>query len=134
MSEFAPMTAESVRQLLEAAGAQVMARDGRSEHYGSPRDFTFEVKGVFPNGMGLHVVARQFNYRDPWEGAGRVNDMVDVSLLKNGSYSPLPKGYPYFQGTDMEEGVEEERLKEIIACVQGLNPKLYLLQELTGDK
>lgn len=133
MSEFVPMTAESVRQLLETAGAQVMARDGRSEHYGSPRDFSFEVKGVFPNGMGLHIVARQFNYRDPWEGAGRVNDMVDVSLLRQGSYSPLPKGYPYFQGTDMEEGVEEERLREIIACVQGLNPKLYLLQELTGD-
>ena len=60
--------------------------------------------------------------------------MVDVSLLRDGSYSPLPKGYPYFQGADLEEGVEEERLKEIIACVQGLNPKLYLLQELTGDK
>ncbi len=134
MSEFAPMTAESVRQLLEAAGAKVMARDGRSDSYGSPRDFSFEVKGVFPNGMGLHIVARQFNYRDPWEGAGRVNDMVDVSLLRDGSYSPLPKGYPYFQGTDMEEGVEEERLKEIISCVQGLNPKLYLLQELTGDR
>ncbi|RII25358.1 MAG: hypothetical protein CXR31_14270 [Geobacter sp.] len=134
MSEFAPMTAESVRQLMETAGAQVMARDGRSDSYGSPRDFSFEVKGVFPNGMGLHIVARQFNYRDPWEGAGRVNDMVDVSLLRDGSYSPFPKGYPYFQGTDLEEGVEEERLKEIIACVQGLNPKLYLLQELTGDK
>ena len=134
MSEFAPMTAESVRQLLETAGAKVMARDGRSDSYGSPRDFSFEVKGVFPNGMGLHIVARQFNYRDPWEGAGRVNDMVDVSLLRDGSYSPLPKGYPYFQGTDMEEGVEEERLKEIISCVQGLNPKLYLLQELTGDR
>jgi hypothetical protein len=133
MSEFTPMTAESVRELLEAAGARVMARDGRSEHYGAPRDFSFEVKGVFANGMGLHVVARQFNYRDPWEGAGRVNDMVDVSLLRDGSYTPLPKGYPFFQGTDQEEGVEEERLREIVACVQGLNPKLYLLQELTGD-
>jgi len=133
MSEFAPMTAESVRELLEAAGARVMARDGRSEHYGAPRDFSFEVKGVFANGMGLHVVARQFNYRDPWEGAGRVNDMVDVSLLRDGGYTPLPKGYPFFQGTDQEEGVEEERLREIVACVQGVNPKLYLLQELTGD-
>ena len=59
--------------------------------------------------------------------------MVDVSLLKDGAYSPLPKGYPFFQGTDMEEGVEETLLREIIDCVRDLNPKLYLLQELTGD-
>jgi hypothetical protein len=133
MQEFTPMTADSVRELLEAAGAEVMARSGRSEHYGSPRDFSFEVKGVFANGLGLHVVARQFNYRDPWEAEGRVNDLVDVSLLRNGAYSPLPKGYPFFQGTDQEEGVDEARLREIIGCVGGLNPKVYLLQELTGD-
>ena len=83
--------------------------------------------------MGLHIVARQFNYRDPWEAEGRVNDMVDVSLLKEGSYSPLPKGQPYFQGVDMEEGIDAERLAEIIAIVKGINPKVYLLQELTGD-
>ena len=59
MHEFTPMTAESVRELLEAAGAQVMSRSGRSEHYGSPRDFSFEVKGSFANGLGLHIVARQ---------------------------------------------------------------------------
>ena len=110
-----------------------MARSGRSEHYSAPREFSFEVRGAFPNGLELQIVARQFNYRDPWEAGGRVNDLVDVSLLRGGAYSPLPKGYPFFQGTDMEEGVEEECLKEIIACVQGLNPKLYLLQELTGD-
>ena len=133
MTEFKPMTADSVRELLKEAGAEVMARFGRSEHYGAPRDFSFEVKGIFPNGMACHIVARQFNYLDPWEGVGRVNDMVDVSLLRNGSYSPLPKGYPFFQGTDIEEGMNEERLLEIINCIKELNPKVYLLQELTGD-
>lgn len=133
MEEFSPMTAESVKELLEAAGAKVMARAGSSESYGAPRDFSFEVKGSFPNGLGLHIVARQFNYRDPWEASGRVNDMVDVSLLRDGSFSELPKGQPFFQGTDLEEGVDEAMLKEIIACVKVLNPKVYLLQELTGD-
>jgi hypothetical protein len=133
MSEFTPMTVESVRDLLEAAGAQVMARAGRSEHYSAPRDFSFEVKGVFPNGLTLHIVARQFNYREAWEAVGRVNDLVDVSLLKDGGYSPLPKGYPFFQGVDLEEGVDEERLRAIVACVKELNPKLYELQRLTGD-
>ncbi|HEY6874313.1 MAG TPA: hypothetical protein VI298_16430 [Geobacteraceae bacterium] len=133
MHEFTPMTADSVREVLEEAGARVAARSGRSEHYGAPRDFSFEVRAVFPNGMGLSVVARRFNYRDPWEAEGRVNDVVDVSLTRDGAYSPLPKGYPFFQGTDMEEGVDEGRLREIVACVRGLNPKIYLLQELTGD-
>lgn len=133
MEEYAPMTADSVREMLEGAGAEAMVRSGRSDSYGAPRDFTFEVRGGFANGMGLQIIARQFNYRDPWEAEGRVNDMVDVSLLKDGSYSPLPKGYPFFQGTDMEEGVEEALLREIIDCVRELNPKLYLLQELTGD-
>lgn len=133
MDAFTPMTAESVREILEGAGAEVMARSGRSESYGAPRDFSFEVKALFPNGMGLHIVARQFNYRDPWEATGRVNDMVDVSLLRDGAYSPLPKGYPWFQGIDQEEGIDEERLRQIVACVRELNPKVYLLQELTGD-
>ena len=133
MTEFKPMTADSVRELLEDAGVQVMARSGRSENYGAPRDFSFEVKAVFANGMGLHIVARQFNYRDPWEASGRVNDMVDVSLLRNGSYSPLPRGYPFFQESDMEEGIDEGRLREIVACVRDINPKIYVLQELTGD-
>lgn len=133
MTEFKPMTTGSVRELLEEADAQVMARSGRSEHYGSPRDFSFEVKAVFPNGLGLQITARQFNYRDPWEAEGRVNDMVDVSLLRAGAYSPLPKGYPFFQGTDQEEAVDEGRLREIIAAVREINPKIFLLQELTGD-
>ncbi len=133
MGEFKPMTADSVREMLEEGGAQVMARSGRSDSYGAPRDFSFEVKAVFANGLGLHIVARQFNYRDPWEAEGRVNDMVDVSLLRDGGFSPLPKGYPFFQGIDMEEGVDEGTLREIIACVRELNPKIYLLQELTGD-
>ncbi len=133
MDNFNPMTAESVAKLLEDAGTQVMVRSGRSENYGAPREFSFEVRASFANGMGLNVVARQFNYRDPWEAKGRVNDMVDVSLLRDGSFSPLPKGFAFFQGIDEECGVDEERLNEIINCVAGLNPKLYLLQEMTGD-
>ena len=128
-----PMTEETVREILEEAGAEVVSRAGRTESYGAPRDFSFEVKGVFPNDMGLHIVARQFTYRDPWEATGRVNDLVDISLLRDGAYSPLPKGYSWFQGLDMEEGVDEDDLREIIAAVRGLNPKIYLLQALTGD-
>lgn len=133
MSEFIAMTVESVKEMLEEAGAQVSARSGRSESYGAPRDFSFEVKGVFANGMGLHLVARQFNYRDPWEGGGRVNDLLDVSLLRDGAYTPLPKGFDFFQGVDQEEGVDASLLAEIIRVVRDLNPKLYLLQELTGE-
>lgn len=133
MTDTQPMTADSVRELLEAAGATVMARSGRSESYGSPRDFSFEVKALFANGLGLHIVARQFNYRDPWEAEGRINEVVDVALLRDGTYASLPKGYPWFQGTDQEEGVDETGLREIVACVRELNPKVYLLQELTGD-
>lgn len=133
MEEYAPMTAESVAGLLEAAGAQVMVRSGRSEHYSAPREFSFEVRASFPNGLALHVVARQFNYRDPWEASGRVNDMVDVSLLRNGGFSPLPKGFDYFQGVDEECGLDEGRLKELIACVAAINPKLFILQQMTGD-
>lgn len=128
-----PMTADSVRELLEAAGAEVMARSGRSEHYSAPREFSFEAKGIFPNGMTLHVVARQFNYRDPWEATGRVNDLVDVLLLKDGELTPLPKGYPFFQGTDEETGLDESTLREIISCVQSVNRKLYEMQRITGD-
>lgn len=133
MNDRNPMTAESVRQLLEEAGAQTMARAGRSDHYSAPREFSFEVKGIFDNGMGLHVVARQFNYRDPWEAQGRINDLVDVSLMRDGAYTPLAKGYPFFQDNDCEEEVDEETLREIIACVRGFNPKIYELQKLTGD-
>ena len=131
--DYKPMTAESVGALLEAAGAQVMVRSGRTENYSAPREFSFEVRATFPNGMGLQVVARQFNYRDPWEAVGRVNDMVDVSLLRDGAFTPLPKGFAYFQGIDEECGLDEERLNEVIAIVAGINPKLYLLQEMTGD-
>lgn len=127
------MTAESVRELLEAAGAEVMARSGRSEHYSAPREFSFEVKAVFPNGMSVHIVARQFNYRDPWEATGRVNDLVDVQLFRDGGHSPLPKGYSFFQETDEECGVDEERLREIIDCVGSVHVKLYELQRITGD-
>ena len=91
------------------------------------------MRASFPNGLGLQVVARQFNYRDPWEATGRVNDMVDVSLLRAGAFSPLPKGFAYFQGIDEECGLDEERLKKVIGIVAGINPKLYLLQEMTGD-
>jgi len=128
-----PMTADSVRELLESAGAEVMARSGRSEHYSAPREFSFEAKAIFPNGMTLHIVARQFNYRDPWEAAGRVNDLVDVSLLKDGELTSLPRGYPFFQGTEEESGIDETALKEIIKCVSEVNLKLYELQRITGD-
>jgi len=127
------MTADSVRELLEAAGAEVMARSGRSEHYSAPREFSFEAKGIFPNGMTLHIVARQFNYRDPWEASGRVNDLVDVLLFKDGELTPLPKGYRFFQGIDEETGIDEPTLRQIIDCVQTVNPKLYELQRITGD-
>lgn len=133
MDDRKTMTVDSVRELLERAGADVMARSGRSEHYSAPREFSFEVRGVFTNGLALHIVARQFTYRDPWEAAGRVNDLVDASLLKDGGYSPLPKGYRYFQGKDEETGLDAEQLQEIIECVSRVNPKLYELQKLTGD-
>jgi len=133
MDDYKPMTAESVGALLQEAGAQVMVRSGRTENYSAPREFSFEVRASFPNGLGLQVVARQFNYRDPWEAVGRVNDMVDASLLRDGSFSPLPKGFAYFQGIDEECGLDEERLKEVIGIVAGINPKLFLLQEMTGD-
>lgn len=128
-----PMTEDSVLELLRSAGARTSSRSGRSEHYGAPRDFSFEVKGLFANGLALHVVARQFNYRDPWETSGRVNDLVDVSLLRDGQYSSLPKGYEWFQGRDQEEGVDAETLSALAATIAGLNPKIYLLQELSGD-
>ena len=132
-TDFKPMTAESVGRLLEEAGAEVLVRSGRTENYSAPREFSFEVRATFNNGMGMQVVARQFNYRDPWEATGRVNDMVDVSLLRDGAYSSLPRGFEWFQNKDEECGLGEETLKQVIACVAGINPKLYLLQEMTGD-
>lgn len=133
MDQPTPMTEGSVKDILEAAGARVMSRGGRTEHYSAPREFSFEVKGVFDNGMMLHVVARQYDYRDPWEAKGRVNEMVDVALLRDGVYSELPKGYNWFQGKDEENGVDEASLVEIVDCVKALNPKLFALQKLTGD-
>lgn len=133
MDSYKAMTAESVAEILQEAGAQVMVRSGRSDSYGAPREFSFEVKSLFPNGLGLQVVARQFNYRDPWEAKGRVNDLVDALLTKDGALTPLPKGYPWFQGIEEECGLDEERLREIVETVRQVNPKLYLLQEMTGD-
>ncbi|WP_305041636.1 hypothetical protein [Geoalkalibacter sp.] len=127
------MTEESVRALLEEAGARVASRGGRTDNYGAPREFSFEVRALFPSGLGLQLTARQYNYRDPWEAGGRVNDLVDVALLRDGAYSPLPRGYEWFQGRDEEEGVDEETLRAIIAVVRDLNPKIFKLQELTGD-
>lgn len=128
-----PLTEDSIKLLLKQAGAKVMSRGGRTENYGSPREFSFEVKGVFDNGLGLHVVARQYNYRDPWEAEGRVNDVVDVTLLKDGRYTELPKGFDWFQGKDEECGVNEQELFLIVKVVVNINPKLYKLQKLTGD-
>jgi hypothetical protein len=133
MEQAKPMTEESVRGVLADAGARVMSRGGRTENYSAPREFSFEVKGAFPNGLVLHVVARQYDYRDTWEATGRVNEVVDVALLRDGTYSELPKGYAWFQGKDEESGVDEGGLREIVACVKSLNPKLFQLQKLTGD-
>lgn len=133
MNELPPMTEDSVRALLEEAGARVASRGGRTENYGAPREFSFEVRAQFPNGLGLQIVARQYNYRDPWEAGGRVNDLVDVTLLRDGAPSPLPRGCDRFQGRDEEEGIDEPALRAIIAAVCDLNPKIFRLQELTGD-
>jgi len=127
------MTEESLKQLLEKTGARVMSRSGRNEHYGAPREFSFEVKAIFDNGLGLHIMARQFNYQEAWETSERINELVDVSLLRQGQYSEMPKGQAFFQSRDCEDGVDLETLLEIIASVRQLNPKLYTLQELTGD-
>ena len=88
MDERQPMTVDSVRELLEAAGASVMVRSGRSDHYSAPREFSFEARGAFPSGLELQIVARQFTYRDPWEAVGRVNDLIDAALLKDGDFLP----------------------------------------------
>lgn len=133
METCSAMTAESVGEILKEAGAEVMVRSGRSDSYSAPREFSFEVRAIFPNGMGMHVVARQFNYRDPWEAKGRVNDLVDAMLFRDSYLSPLPKGYPWFQGIDEECELDEERLRQIVECVRKVNIKLYLLQEMTGD-
>lgn len=133
MEQPIPMTEETVRELLEGAGARVASRGGRSDSYGAAREFTFEAKGAFANGLMLHVVARQYNYRDPWEAEGRVNDLVDVALLRDGEFTSLPKGERWFQGIDEETGIELEQLREIVCCVAGLNPKILDLQKLTGD-
>ena len=133
MDSIRPMTAESVGEILSEAGAEVMVRSGRSENYSAPREFSFEVKALFLNGMGMHIVARQFNYKDPWEAKGRVNDTVDVMLLRDGSLTPLPRGYKWFQGIEEECGLDEAALREVVECVSRINPKIYLLQEMTGD-
>ncbi len=133
MNELPPMTEDSVRALLEEAGARVASRGGRTENYGAPREFSFEVRAQFPNGLVLQILARQYNYRDPWEAGGRVNDLVDVTLLRDGAPSPLPRGYDWFQARDEEGGIDEPSLREIIAAVRDLNPKIFKLQELTGD-
>lgn len=128
-----PMSETSITQLLTAAGARVRSRTGRTEHYGSPRDFSFEVKAIFENGLGLQITARQYNYRDPWETAGRINDLVDAALLLEGHYSELPKGFVYFQGKDTEESLDSVQLQQMIDVVKQVNPKLFTLQQLTGD-
>lgn len=133
MEQPQPMTEESVKEILESAGARVMSRGGRTDNYSAPREFSFEVKGAFPNGLLLHIVARQYDYRDPWEATGRINEVVDVALLRDGVYSELPKGALWFQGRDEETGVDADGLRDIVGCVKDLNPKVFVLQALTGD-
>ncbi len=133
MPEQLPMSEESFTEYLENLGAKVRSRSGRNEYYGSPRDFSFEVRAVFINSLALQITARQYNYRDPWETSGRVNDLVDLTLLYDGKYSALPHGYRYFQGTDTEENVDFQQFSEIVAEIISVNPKLFTLQKLTGD-
>lgn len=128
-----PMSEEIIKQQLEEHGARVRSRSGRNEHYGSPRDFSFEVKAVFDNGLGLQITARQYNYRNPWETSGRINDLVDISLLHQGQLSELPKGYSFFQGSETEEDVDYSSFLVIIQMIKSINPKLFTLQMLTGD-
>ena len=128
-----PMSVESITAYLEQCGATVRSRSGRNEHYGSPRDFSFEVRAVFKNKLGLQITARQYNYRDPWETTGRVNDLVDLTLLYTGQFSELPRGYQYFQGKDTEEHIDFQQFTEIIAEITSVNGKLFTLQKLTGD-
>jgi len=133
MNEPKPMTEESVKAMLVKAGARAMSRGGRTDNYSAPREYSFEVRAVFPNGLMLNVIARQYDYRDPWDTSGRINELVDITLFRDNQPSPLPKGYSWFQGRDEETGIDEAGLQEIIDCIAGVNPKLFMLQELTGD-
>ena len=128
-----PMSVESITAYLEKRQAKVRSRSGRNEHYGSPRDFSFEVRAIFPNKLSLQIIARQYNYRDPWEASGRVNDLVDLTLLFDGQYSALPQGYQHFQGKDTEEEIDFQQFTEIVEEVASANAKLFTLQKLTGD-
>ncbi|MEI6306755.1 MAG: hypothetical protein WCP33_08035, partial [Deltaproteobacteria bacterium] len=62
-----------------------------------------------------------------------VNDLVDAMLLQDGALTSLPKGFSWFQGVEEECGLDNTTLCEIVECVRSINPKLYLLQEMTGD-
>ncbi len=128
-----PMSEQTITEYLQERGAKVRSRSGRNDHYGSPRDFSFEVRALFANNLGLQITARQYNYRDPWEASGRVNDLVDLTLLHNGQFSELPRGYRFFQGTDTEENIDFKKFTEIIDEIVTVNPKLFTLQSLTGD-
>ena len=55
------------------------------------------------------------------------------NVVRDGRFSELPKGYPFFQDRDEEEGVDETGLRQIVSCIRDLNPKLFVLQQLTGD-
>lgn len=134
MDELIQMDVPMITHLLEEAGARVMARAGRSEHYSAPREFSFEIKAIFPNNLGLHILARQYNYALPWETSERGGtDRVDVFLTRGGSYSELPKGEVFFQGDYVEEGIMYSQLVSIIERVRQISDKLFTLQQLTGD-
>ncbi len=96
-TDLKPITETTLKTHLESLGARGMTRSGRNEHYGSPREFSFEVRSIFNNGLSLQILARQHNYRDPWEAVGKINDLVDVYLLKDETYAELPKGFVFFQ-------------------------------------
>ena len=59
--------------------------------------------------------------------------MVDVMLTREGALTTLPKVFKWFQAIEEECNLDEEMFKEVVECVRSVNPKLYLLQEMTGD-
>ena len=73
MDQPKPMTEESVKEILAAAGARVMSRGGRTENYSAPREFSFEVKGAFPNGLLLHVIDIA-----PFDGSNPIDDAKKI--------------------------------------------------------
>ena len=76
-------------ELLAAAGAEVMSRSGRSDSYGAPRDFSFEVRGKFPNGLSLQVVAEVLEEYPDGVWLVELAALADASLVPQAVASAL---------------------------------------------